>query len=385
MKKMTRFISLLVIITIFISAFCINSSAAKTPTISNSGTRHQLCTSLSDAAKGYYTDNYTYDTLSEKSSSDILNSLRDLMKNTHSYKSSYDDCKLLAPYTDSQNSDGKIVLIYSSVSVTSKDFVSGNKGWNREHVWPKSLGGFGESGAGSDLHHVRPSDVTLNGTRSNNKYGNAPSGKAVTGSSTVSGMTGGKLSGGYFEPLDNVKGDVARICLYVYARYGGEMSKCNNITNVFQSVDVLLDWCELDPVDTWEMSRNDVVDDIQGNRNVFIDYPEYAWLIFNKEVPNDMKTPSGIAMQSNSDSNSDNSTETPDSNDSTTAPNTDETVTNDNSTTKPNETKKSETKKTDKDTSKDSSSGGCDSSIAISAICVVGIVGVMAVIKKKED
>ena len=58
-------------------------------------------------------------------------------------------------------------------------------------------------------------------------------------------------------------------------------------------MDVLLEWCALDPVDTWEMGRNEVVGAKQGNRNVFIDYPELAWQLFGKEVPANMKTPSG--------------------------------------------------------------------------------------------
>jgi hypothetical protein len=64
--------------------------------------------------------------------------------------------------------------------------------------------------------------------------------------------------------LDNVKGDVARICLYVYVRWGKEFPSCNNINTVFQSIDVLLEWCALDPVDTWEMGRNEVVAAIQA-------------------------------------------------------------------------------------------------------------------------
>ena len=48
----------------------------------------------------------------------------------------------------------------------------------------------------------------------------------------------------------------------------------------------------MDPVDTWEMGRNEVVYAIQGNRNVFIDYPELAWLVFDREVPEDAITPS---------------------------------------------------------------------------------------------
>ena len=61
----------------------------------------------------------------------------------------------------------------------------------------------------------------------------------------------------------------------------------------------LLAWMEEDPVDTWEMGRNDAVQSITGTRNVFVDYPEYAWLLFGREIPSDMTTPSGEAAGGN--------------------------------------------------------------------------------------
>lgn len=254
----------------------------------NSGTRDEVCTTLEGTgASAYYTGNYTYDALSDLSASALLSTLRKLMTDTHSNKTSYDDCKKYSKQTDCENENGQVLLLYSSVTTGMSTWGQ----WNREHVWPKNLGGFKTSGAGSDLHHIRPSDQYINSTRSNLKYGNVTSGKVATGSTLVSGAVGGTYGGGYFEPNDNVKGDVARICLYVYVRWGGDYNKCSSITNVFQSIDVLLEWCEMDPVDTWEMGRNEVVQSIQGNRNVFIDYPELAWLLFNREVPDDMITP----------------------------------------------------------------------------------------------
>ena len=261
-------------------------------TSSNSGQRDVICTTLDGtSALDYYTGSYTYDNLSELSSSALLTTLRKLMTDTHKKQTSYDNCRDYASKTDCENNNGKITTIYTSYQTTHGEY-NGGSGWNREHVWPKSIGGFSTSGGGSDLHHIRPSESKPNSTRSNDKYGEAPNGSTVTGN--LSGDVAGK-SGTYYEPNDNVKGDVARICLYVYVRWGGTYAKSNNITNVFQSVDVLLEWCELDPVDTWEMGRNEVVEEIQGNRNVFIDYPERAWLLFGREVPDDMTTPSGEA------------------------------------------------------------------------------------------
>ena len=263
----------------------------------NSGIRHETCTTLAGTTVDtYYTGEYTFDALSELSGDALLQSLRTLMKSTHTYQTSYDECRDLAVKTDCENADGVTInLMYSSYVSNRGEYIKDtSKGWNREHVWPKSLGGFNTSGAGSDLHHIRPTDSSLNGTRGNDKYGYATGNiKEMYGTVVTGGAHGGKKGGGYMEPLDNTKGDVARICLYVYVRYGGDLSECSSITNVFQSVDVLLEWCALDPVDTWEMGRNEVVYAIQGNRNVFIDYPELAWQLFSQELPEEMATPSG--------------------------------------------------------------------------------------------
>ena len=295
--KMKRAALAATIVALLLS-LCVSVGAVAYPVAYNGGERHVVCDELSYLSDSYYQGNQSYEVLSQQSGSELLTSLRALMTKTHTTKTSYNNSRDMAYMTDSQSGDGKIVLLYTSVLVTQSDFIgSGSIGWNREHVWPKSLGGFENTGAGADLHHVRPDDVTTNAKRGNLKFGNASGGSEVKGSSLVSGALGGYASGGYFEPLDNVKGDVARICLYVYVRYGAELSKCSSITNVFESVDVLLEWCESDPVDSWEMGRNEVVGKIQGNRNVFIDYPEYAWLIFGREVPEGMTTPSGMAMK----------------------------------------------------------------------------------------
>ena len=264
----------------------------------NSGIRHEVCTTLAGTTVGtYYTGNYSFDKLAAQSGDALLKSLRTLMSTTHTYQTSYDECRDLSVKTDCENADGTTInLTYTSYVVTMKEYINNatdGGGWNREHVWPKSLGGFNTTGAGADLHHIRPTDKSVNGKRGNEKYGVPTNGSPVTGTVTVENAVGGYSDNQFFEPLDNVKGDVARICLYVYVRYGGELSKCSSITNVFQSVDVLLEWCALDPVDTWEMGRNEVVYAIQGNRNVFIDYPELAWSLFSEEIPEDLVTPSG--------------------------------------------------------------------------------------------
>ena len=92
-----------------------------------------------------------------------------------------------------------------------------------------------------------------------------------------------------FEPPNRVKGDVARILFYMATRYeqGDKVDlelneKLNNGSNPYHGkLSVLLEWNELDPVDEFEQNRNNVIQEWQGNRNPFIDNPEWANAIWN--------------------------------------------------------------------------------------------------------
>lgn len=315
MKNLKRsIVALLLVIVLFASSivpsFAVGSSGQPSTYSKqyNSGTRDVVCTTLNGtSASTYYTGSYTYDRLDDLSASTLKTTLKSLMKSTHKYTSSYNDCHYKADRTDCENENKKVVLIYTSYSATMSQW----DGWNREHVWPKSLGGNNTTGGGADLHHIRPSDAGVNSSRGNKKYGEAGNNASEKkGTNPATGVLGGYYNSTYFEPLDNVKGDVARICLYVYVRWGSEWG-ADSITEVFQSVDILLEWCALDPVDTWEMGRNEVIQNIQGNRNVFIDYPELAWLLFDREIPDDMVTPSGMAMSGNNGGSTDDPVDPP--------------------------------------------------------------------------
>lgn len=276
----------------------------------NSNRRGTVCTDLSAKAKAYYTGNYTYDVMSELQGGTsnclttvncaLFQRLHSLMDSTMTNSVTYKKLTNYWPTTDNS------ILFYSDTSY------SGNV--SREHVWPKSRASFKESNGGCDLHHLRPENSNVNSTRSNYSFGNVRD--VISGCSTYS--YGGKTVLWYSDPRDlvevndNIKGDVARVLLYVYVRWEepnlfmatsspvvGPGDDANNGRKVIESLDTLLSWCEMDPVDTWEMSRNDEVQSVQGNRNVFIDYPEYAWLLFGQDIPEDMKTPSGKAAESN--------------------------------------------------------------------------------------
>ena len=268
------FVAILIVLSC-LSTFILAAEPQNYSKVSNSGTRGEICTTLEGTgASSYYSGSYTYAALSALSSSSLKNSLHNLMTDTHRYVTSYADCRDYVWKTDCEKNDTThATTLYTSHSMTESEW-SPTWSCNREHVWPKSLGGDTTDKGGSDLHHIRPTDAGVNLLRANTPYGE---------------------SSGYYEPSDNVKGDVARIILYVHVRWDSEWG-ATNIGSVFESVDILLEWCALDPVDTWEMGRNEVVENIQGNRNVFIDYPEFAWQLFGKEVPQNMITPSGSAQ-----------------------------------------------------------------------------------------
>ena len=282
---MKRTLSVLLVLTMLVSLFSgltLTTSAASYSY--NDGVRGEVCTALSTDALGYYTGSYTYDRLSSLSGSSLRSTLRALITSNRSTVS-YDGLKTLLPHTDAyEGSSSKLRLFYCDGTTTSS--WDGAATWNREHMWPQSLGGNVVEG---DLHAMRPTDPDLNGSRGNFVYGDLSSGTA-----RYSNEKNGKLLGGYsanstFEPLDFAKGDCARVVLYDYV----VATSMSSVTEVFTDVNTLLAWCALDPVDEYEMTRNDVGQEIQGCRNPFVDYPELAWLLLGKSIPGDLVSPSG--------------------------------------------------------------------------------------------
>ncbi len=179
---------------------------------------------------------------------------------------------------DPKNSNN-IILFYGHVSV--KGEWDGGTTWNREHVWPQSLSWFDNTsnstrGAGGDIHHIRPESNSVNSSRGNLKMGEVNGGSPTKYSN---GVIAGYRAGDYFEPNDCSKGDVARIFFYMMVRYS-QTDSSYPITRTAQSLQMLLEWHLLDPVDDLERVRNERAYGYQGNRNPFIDYPEFAELIW---------------------------------------------------------------------------------------------------------
>ncbi len=192
---------------------------------------------------------------------------------------------------DTLNPDN-VLLLYTGWSLNADLEYDDKKGWSREHVWAKSHGDFAtEIGAGTDVHALRPCDISVNSARSNYDF-------AVGGDiyNDPTGVTECRLTSNSWEPRDIVKGDVARMIFYMATRYEGENSEpdLEIVDYVDSSPDKealhgklsdLYEWHISDPVSNWERNRNDIIYyQYQGNRNPFIDHPEFAEKIWGNLV-----------------------------------------------------------------------------------------------------
>jgi len=171
-----------------------------------------------------------------------------------------------------------------------------NDAWDREHVWPKSRGFKKKSQPGyTDLHHLRPADRNINSAHGN--YGYDEGGVIIKDKlwdgSEVEIEARLDIINKSFEPTDAAKGQVARMLFYMAVRYetgdkdmpdlvlkeSNEPSKEPWIGDLC----TLLDWHNDFPVIAFERRRNNRVMEIQGNRNPFIDRPQWANDIWGEE------------------------------------------------------------------------------------------------------
>jgi len=238
----------------------------------------------------------------------------------------YDGLYIAYPTTDTDRfyeNDGSVLDMYSE-NPTGSDPYNYRHGikkcgnyknegdcYNREHVVPQSFFG-SKSPMVSDVHHIRATDGKVNGMRSNYPFGmvSSPGFTSKNG-----GKVGNSVSPGYagtvFEPIDEFKGDIARMVLYFVTRYESKLSTFgtgNMIGNTeFPGLqgwekDVMLLWAAQDPVSPTEIDRNNASYVFQKNRNPFIDHPEWVALIWgtlvvDTEAPS---TPANLVLNSTS-------------------------------------------------------------------------------------
>ncbi len=211
---------------------------------------------------------------------------------------SYDDIWNAFQSTD-KKSDGTVWDIYSNCTYHFGTDQCGSYGgecdcYNREHSFPKSW--FNDaSPMYTDLFHIYPSDGYVNGRRSNYPYGEVSNPTYTSSNGCKLGPnTYGSYTGTVFEPADEYKGDLARSYFYMVTCYedkvagweanaSGADAMLNGTTYpCFEdwALQMLLEWNNEDPVSQKEIDRNNAIYNIQGNRNPFIDHPEYVCMIW---------------------------------------------------------------------------------------------------------
>lgn len=210
---------------------------------------------------------------------DLKSELHNIIKDHVEF--SYNDLRdfILRDTDEDPDNSSNVILLYTGRSQAKTTFGGGANDWNREHVWAKSHGDFGTSApAGTDAHHIRPTDASVNSSRGNLDFD--------IGGEPVSEAPGCYRDSDSFEPRDAVKGDVARMIFYMATRYEGGSGEPDlevvDMVNTYPSpehgkLSQLLLWNEMDPPDDFENNRNDVIYyQYQENRNPFIDHPEFV-------------------------------------------------------------------------------------------------------------
>ena len=163
--------------------------------------------------------------------------------------------------------------------------------WNREHVWPKSHGFPNEDdNAYTDVHNLKPSDRSVNSSRGTKDYD--------YGGSQHSEATECLTDSDSWEPSDSVKGDIARILFYMVVRYDPgydhnnnpfdlelvDYTTPNNNDPILGKLSSLIQWHYDDPVDDFEINRNEIIYGFQENRNPFIDHPNLVAFLWGENI-----------------------------------------------------------------------------------------------------
>jgi len=247
-----------------------------------------LCTPLIAQSPDYY------NSIQQLTGESLENALHDILKEHNEF--SYSSAKQILKDSDQDpNNNSNIMLVYKGISIPKSDFASNSETdyWNREHVWAKSHGDFqnyGDLGAYSDAHNLKPCDASVNSSRGYKDFDN--------GGVQHEEATDCSYTNSTWEPRDGSKGDVARIIFYMHCRYSGDTGEPNlnvvDFINTFPNAQMgklstLLEWNEQDPVDAFERRRNDVIYGWQNNRNPFVDYPDLANRIWGDQGLNEVQ------------------------------------------------------------------------------------------------
>jgi endonuclease I len=211
------------------------------------------------------------------------------------------------PYTDQDGDDvwkaltdidagetpNSVRLIYRQVDIAA-DLAGDTVGWNREHLWPKSRGVEDSGKDVSDIHHLVPSDWNVNAARGNKLFGACPEDLTCTRPAATEAAADTAASPLTFLPPVSVRGMIARALFYMDVRYSGSnndpdlrLSDCQleSTDDNMGYLSELLEWHDDYQVTASERLRNDqVCERWQGNRNPFVDHPEWVSILMDRSV-----------------------------------------------------------------------------------------------------
>lgn len=279
--------------------------------------KYELVHEQNELGYYYYTnlgfeENGYYESTQDLIGDDLMNELSVII-NTNFNPVSYGDARYILSFSDRNPNDNNNSVrgIYDNDVISTTWIGQGAGAWQREHVWPNSKLGIprvnnSSKNQGSDLHNLR-AITGINQTRSNRYFTNG-SGAAVTVGTEA------------FYPGDDHKGDVARILLYMFLKYDF-LELTDNIDFLINDeatnykpegaygglFSVLLEWHREDPVDLFEQQRNNYIySEVtidpngreiqpQGNRNPFIDRPDFVHLIWEDYEISDLTKSEGVS------------------------------------------------------------------------------------------
>ena len=199
----------------------------------------------------------------------------------------------------SENPNGSDPYNYTHNNNKCGSYSSEGDCYNREHLMPQSWFS-SHSPMKNDINQVYPTDGKVNGRRSNYPLADVASASWTSqNGSKLGSCADSGYNGTVFEPIDEFKGDVARVYFYMATRYENQIGSWENANSssdavldgssdkVFEDwyLEVLLQWNNQDPVSQKELDRNNAAYDYQGNANPFINHPEWVNAIWGGGTP----------------------------------------------------------------------------------------------------
>ena len=254
------------------------------------------------SASDFDVDTY-YASANTGSAQNLLDSLRSIIN--ANYKTLGYDGLLEAYHTTDKRPDGYLKDYYSNITnyviggpAENAQYKKEGDGYNREHAIPQSWWGKGTTNQGCDAFIVLPTDGYINNMRSNWPFGEVASVSKQSANGFSLFGTGKNNIGTCFEPNDMYKGDFARIYFYAITKWKTTTWTGGNASSTFltslsapnwgltnYALDLFVRWHAEDPVDEWELNRNDNVFALQKNRNPYIDHPEWVDIIWGGTYP----------------------------------------------------------------------------------------------------